>query len=199
MGLLSIHRRLISLLAKEIDTYIPNFEPYSSDYEMITYAYSDLEECLMYLWSIYDKEYLNLRIQETLKHESDDFKIFINIWTSRWVKKWKERVKILLSKPKIPPQIVKRYESANNIYQGLEDRNELKKMVTRRLISKNEICMVRTIADNLIIEELVRRYPVFNKNTKIFSLGLFNSISFKISKLSEKKGPLIYLSIKSYT
>ena len=199
MGLLSIRRRLISLLAKEIDRYVPDFEPYSSDYEMIAYAYRDLEEYLMYIWSIDDKEDLSLRIQETLKHESNDFKIFINVWASRWVKKWKERVKILLTKPKIPPQIVKRYEGAKNVYRGLENRNELKKMVTRRLISKNEICMVGTIADNLIIEEIVRCYPIFNENTKIFSLGLFNSISFKISKLSEEKGPLIYLNIKTYS
>jgi hypothetical protein len=199
MGLLSIRRKLISLLEKEIDKYIPNFEPNSSDYEMITYAFRDLEEYLMYIWSIDDKQEISLKIQEILKHESSDFKILINIWTSLWVNKWRERVKILLSKPKIPHHIVKKYESAKNIYRGIENRNELKKMVTRRLLSKNEICMVGTIADNLIIEEIVRRNPIINKNSKIFTLDLYNSTSLRISKLSKEKGPLIYLSIKSYT
>jgi len=52
MGLISLQRRLISLLAEELKEYIPQFEPYSADYQMVLYASKDLQEWMKHEWSL---------------------------------------------------------------------------------------------------------------------------------------------------
>jgi len=201
MGLLALKKRLLSLLTEEIKVYIPQFEAYTSDYQMVVYACRDFEEWMKCKWDIKSHHRLYEKLEETLDHEPKDFKVFLNFWVGCWLEKWRERVKVLSTKPKLPPNVLKRIRKARKFYREMEHGNELKEMVIRKLIRHGEICMTQVIAENLIIGEIAKRIGSMNGSSRFVNvqpIDIFISLSYKISRLSKEKGPLIYLNIKPY-
>jgi len=200
MGLLSLRRRIISLLAEELKEYIPQFEPYSADYQMVVYASKDLEEWMRYKWSLNNGAFYET-LGRIIEDKYDEFHIFLKSWVSVWLDKWRERVRLLHTKPKLPPNVMKRLKEAKRIYQKSEFKRELKELLTKKLIRHGEICMAGFIAENLIIEEITRRLrdvkPDSN-NVKLDPIDIYNSLSRRIFSLSKEKGPLVYLRIKPY-
>ena len=84
-------------------------------------------------------------------------------------------------------------------------KEELLDLVSRRLIRQGEICMVKFIAENLIVEEIMKRRKINNEkhrylnlNNFLPALDIFNSVSYRVSKLYREKGPLIYLKMKPF-
>jgi len=200
MGLLSLRRRIISLLAEELKEYIPQFEPYSADYQMVVYASKDLEEWMRYKWSLNNGAFYET-LGRIIEDKYDEFHIFLKSWVSVWLDKWRERVRLLHTKPKLPPNVMKRLKEAKRIYQKSEFKRELKELLTKKLIRHGEICMAGFIAENLIIEEITRRLrdvrPNSN-NVKLDPIDIYNTLSGRIFSLSKEKGPLVYLRIKPY-
>jgi len=200
MGLTSRRKRLTSFLAEAIEEHLPQFEPHSVDYQMVIYACRDLEEWMKCKWALNSSYAIYERLEETLDCEREEFSIFLDFWTSHWLEKWKERVTLLLTKPKLPPSVLEKIREAKTIYQGIEQRNELKEMVTQKLVRQGEVCMPGFIAEHLIIQEIAERQSVSGilDITKLTPLDIFNSLSRRISGLPREKGPLIYLRIKPY-
>ena len=200
MGLLSLRRRIISLLAEELKEYVPQFEPYSADYQMVVYASKDLEEWMRYKWSLNSGAFYET-LGRIIEDRYDEFHIFLKSWVSVWLEKWRERVRLLHTKPRLPPNVMKRLREAKRIYQKSEFKRELKELLTRKLIRNGEICMASFIAENLIIEEITRRLrdatPDSN-NIKLDPIDIYNSLSRRIFGLSKERGPLVYLRIKPY-
>ena len=198
MRIVSLRRRLISLIAEEMKNRIPQFEPYSSDYQIVLYASKDLEEWMRYKLSLKGRSF-HEALERMLYDERDAFQILVKSWVTIWLGKWRERVKILHTKPKLPSSIEGRIEEAKRIYARLEFRKELKNLVTRKLISQGEICMASYIAENLIIEEIARRLRnsnVDSKNLRLDPLDIYNALSRRVLEIRRERGPLIYLRIK---
>jgi hypothetical protein len=195
---------LLALLVEEFETYIPQFKPYSLDYQMVVYACRDLEAWLRSKWGIDDYKVLFEKIEDFLKKEHGHFKIFLRFWSKQWLDKWRERVKVLSTQPKMPPHYLSKLNKAKKIYVEMEHRKELKKAVTRKLLNQNEICMTEIIAENLIIEEIAKRIRSVNEESEASKLiilnpiDILNALSNRISRLPKEKGPLIYLNIRSY-
>jgi len=200
MGFLSLRRRLISLLAEELKESVPQFEPYSADYQMVVYASKDLEEWIRYKWSL-NSGVFHETLERIMDEKNDEFHIFLKPWVSIWLEKWRERVRLLHTKPKLPPNVMERLKEAKRIYKKSEFKRELKDLLTRKLIRHGEICMASFIAENLIIEEITRRLrdtkPNSN-NIKLDPIDIYNSLSRRIIGLSKERGPLVYLRIKPY-
>ncbi len=200
MGLLSLRRRIISLLAEELKEYVPQFEPYSADYQMVVYASRDLEEWMKCKWSVNSNAFYET-LEGLIEDKYDEFHIFLKSWVSVWLEKWRERVRLLHTKPKLPPNVIERIKQAKRIYQKSEFKRELKKLLTKKLIRHGEICMASFIAENLIIEEIARRLRNIKPDSssiKLDPMDIYNSLSSRIFSLSKEKGPLIYLRIKPY-
>lgn len=202
MGLLTLRRRLLSLLADEIKAYLPQFEPQTTDYQMVVYACRDLEAWMKHIWGINSHRGIYEKIEEALEHEPRDFRVLLNFWVGRWIEKWRERVKVLSTRPKLPPNVQKRIEKAKKLYRGMGRRKELKNLVTEKLMLQGEICMAELIAENLIVEEIAKRSRGMNQDLSpvvLDPLDIFNSLTRRISRLRKEKRPLIYLNVKLYT
>jgi len=202
MGLLTLRKRLLSLLADEINAYLPQFEPETTDYEMVIYACRDLEAWLKYKWGINSHRAIYEKVEEAMENEPRDFRVLLNFWVGRWVEKWRKRVKILSARPKLPHNVQKRIEKAKELYRGMDRRRELKNMVTQKLMLEGEICMAELIAENLIVEEIAKRSRGINQDLKSVTLDpldIFNSLTPRISRLPRENRPLIYLNVKIYT
>ncbi len=202
MSQLTLRKRLMSSIAEEIETYLPQFEPYTSDYQIVLYACRDLEQWIERKWDTAGHERVYERIEEALELEPKIFRIFLNFWVGRWLDKWRERVKVLSAKPKLPLTVLEKIKKARMLYKEMEYRRELKNMVTGKLIGQGEICMVEAIAEALIVEEIakhIRSTAGDSELTIVTPIDILNSLSQRISRLHEEKGPLIYLNIKPYT
>jgi len=200
MTFLSLRRRIISMLAEELKEYIPQFEPYSADYQMVLYASRDLEEWMKCKWSVNNGAFYEM-LGNLIEDRYDEFHIFLKSWVSIWLEKWRERVRLLHMKPKLPPNVMERIKRAKRIYQKSKFKRELKTLLIKKLIRHGEICMTSFIAENLIIEEIARRLRdarLDSNGIELDLMDIYNSLSRRISGLSKEKGPLIYLRVKPY-
>ena len=198
MGLISLQRRLISLLAEELKEYIPQFEPYSADYQMVLYASKDLQEWMKHEWSLEGVSFYE-SLERLVRERSHEFRVFLKPWVSKWIEKWRERVKLMHTQPKLPENVQKKIMEAKKIYRRFEFGRELKTLIIRKLIRHGEICMPSFIAENLIIEEIAKRLkyakPSLN-SIELDPMDIYSSLSDRISRLPMEKGPLIYLRVK---
>jgi len=201
MSQLPLRKKLLSLLADQIETYLPQFEPYTSDYQMVLYACRDLEQWIEFKWAATGYDTVYGKIEEALRHESEVFKVFLNFWVGRWLEKWRERVKVLSAKPRLPPLVLEKIKKARVLFREIEHRRELKRMVVRKLLGQGEVCMVEVIAENLIIEEIAKRVRSTNVSSEltiVTAIDIYSTLSHRISRLHEEKGPLVYLNIRPY-
>jgi len=201
MSQLTLRKRLLSTLAEEIEKYLPQFEPYSSDYQMVLYACRDLEQWVEHKWTITGTDGVYKQIEGALEYEPRVFRVFLNFWVGHWLEKWRERVRVLSERPKLPPMVLKKIKKARILYKEMEYRRELKKMVIGKLIGQGEICMVEAIAEALIVEEIAKRIQSTEGDSEltiVTPIDILNSLSQRISRIHEEKGPLIHLNIKPY-
>jgi len=199
MSIMMLRERLTRLLTEEFKVHIPQFRPNSSDYQMVIFAYQDLMTWMRIKWETENPRVLYLKLERFLRDESMDLRIFVSVWLNQWLEKWRERVKILLKEPKYAKGKMERLKRAKRFYMGMKHRRELKEMVIRKLIDQGEVCMVESIADNLIIEEIARRLPPKDeREPKLNPIDIFNALSSKISRLPRERGPLIYLRMGLY-
>ncbi|MCD6466211.1 hypothetical protein J7L27_07605 [Candidatus Bathyarchaeota archaeon] len=199
MNVLKFRNKLLSLLAEELGTYIPQFKPFTSDYQMLLYASRDLEIWLKVKMNTDDNRVIYRSLEEEFRSKPNDLRMSINFWSGMWLKKWRERVRVLSTKFKMPKNNIERIKKARRTYQNMDYRSELKKMAIRKLINCGEICMVEPIAENLIIEEIAKRIRKEEKGSALIAvdpLSIYNAVSSRIARLPEEKGPLIYLNIK---
>jgi hypothetical protein len=198
----TLDERLLSLLAEEITGYLPQFEPYSSDRQMVIYACRDLKEWIKWRLDLESLREVNGRIEEYLERDLGTFRAFLNCWTSLWVAKWRERVEVVLTAPKPLPEVLKRIKDTRISLQNMKHGKELRQLVMQKLLSQGEICVVSFIAEQLVMEEMDRRSITLNSPkeiTKMSPLDIFNTISSRISQLSTERGPIVYLSIKPHS
>jgi hypothetical protein len=201
MASLLLDRKLFSLMAEEIIGYLPQFEPYSSDYQMVLYACKDFKEWMRWQLDVETFRVVNGRIERFLESDPEAFNFLLNCWVGLWVAKWKERVEVLSTLPKLPTEVLKHINDARKFYRIMKYRKELKHLVIKKLLRQGEICMVNFITEQLITDEIAR-YSIGSNSAqeieKIFPIDILNHVSSRISKLSMEKGPLIYLSIKPH-
>ncbi len=201
MVLLSLKERLLSLLASELELCIPQFEPHTLDYQMVVYAGKDFEAWMRVEWDMDSNERVYKKLEEHLREDYDGFRFFLRFWTNRWFEKWRERVKVLSASPKMPPRYLDKMKKARKIYREMEGGKELRRIITRKLVRRGETCMSEIIAQNLILEEIVKRLQTMDtdsKNVGPESIDILNSLAPTISRLSKERGPLIYLPIKMH-
>ncbi|MEM2273445.1 MAG: hypothetical protein QXX56_04425 [Candidatus Bathyarchaeia archaeon] len=198
MSVMNFRSKLFTLLVKEFEVFIPQFKPYTTDYQMVVYASRDLESWLKVKMNIDDVKVIYKRLEEAFRDNPRDFRISLNFWAGMWLKKWRERVKILSTKFETPQDHVERIKRARKILQEVDWKNDLKVMTIKKLIDYGEICMTEFIADNLIVEEIARRIQRADKDSIIAlePLSIYNAVSTRIMRLSKERGPLVYLNIK---
>lgn len=191
---------IMSWLAGELETEIPNLDIFGSERKLLDFAYHDLETCLIQKLS--DTEFSNL--EEILADETrhDEIKAFLKYWTKQWLEKWRDRVTLCQKMPSFSLDYLKTKKKAIKIFKQMKDGPELKKMIVQRLINKGEICMADLIAESLIVEEIAFRIRANGKKmpseSKVLEpLDILQQVSGRIRSLAERKTPIIHLKLLS--
>jgi hypothetical protein len=188
------------LLSEELRDKNPMLDILGSDRKVLQIACQDLTNYLKVLWDLVGKEANECEIAERLEKIFDEnpseLEEFLGIWTGIWLRKWKERVKLLIGKEnsKKWSQVTRVLSNAEPIWRRLSNRQEMEDIVVHTLIKNGEICGTSILAENLLKMELGDEKKEYQKEEEQI-LNVVNNTLRKSRELTQSKGPLIFVKV----
>jgi hypothetical protein len=190
------------LLSESLKNKNPLLDLKGTDRRVLQIAFQDLMNYLKTHWKLVGKantEYDVLNeAHEHFNSDPKEFQEFLDIWTGIWIKKWNERVKLLIGDGDSQRwnRVNKLLKDAEPIWRMLPNRNELEEALVECLIKNGEICGTSILAENLLKME-VGTTSEKNKNTidSQDAVNIVKNVFRKARELSHSKGPLIFVRI----
>jgi hypothetical protein len=188
------------MLTESLKNRSPQLDLQGTDRKVLRIACEDLLNFLKVHWKLVGQEIVEIELTEKIRQyyeeNPEELMEFVNIWSGIWMKKWGERVKLLLAQ-----ENSERWKEANArliraepAWRRLRNRNEMEDMVIDALVRNGEICGTYILAENLLKNELV---PY--TDAKIFTneevLAITTKAIRKAKQLSQSKGPLIFVKV----
>ena len=190
------------LLSKKVKEAEPTLDVSGSDRKILQVACQDFTNYLKVHWNLTGKEESNLELTEKIeqfyKKDCVEFEEFLAIWVGMWLKKWKQRVKLIIGNQ---PSIQDKLDLASKIapdvdilWRKLEGKQLITELVVFTLIKNAEICGTELIAENLLKTELHK-----NANLDISNKGqvvaLLNNTLRSARALSQNVGPIVFVKV----
>lgn len=188
------------LLSEKLKSKNPMLDIFGSDRKVLQIACQDLTNYLKVHWDLVGKEAneceLVDKLEEFHSENPGELEEFINLWTGIWLKKWKERVKLLIGKDKAKRwnNVTKILNKAQPLWKKLADRTEMQEVVTSTLVKNGEICGTSILAENLLKMEIGRNKKKYT-NEKEQVMSVVNNSLRKARELARSKGPLIFVKV----
>jgi len=189
-----------TMLSQSLKDKNPQLNPDNTDKKILQIASQDLLNYLKFHWKLTGRQNTEIELTEKIEKYSskkpEELQQFIDLWCGIWIKKWNERVKVLITNEdhpgwNKPNQCLLKAEP---LWNQLPYRNEMKDLITCTLVRNGEICGTSILAENLIKTELA----TYAENKIYVNQNLLN-ITKKAMKraqqLSQSKGPLIFVKI----
>lgn len=192
------------LLSEKLKSKNPLLDIFGSDRKVLQIASQDLTNYLKVHWDLIGKEASECELVDKLEefHNEDpnELEEFINLWTGMWLRKWKERVKLLIGKEKTKRwnRVTKILRKAEPTWRKLPNRKEMQEVIVLKLVRNGEICGTSILAENLLKMEVGRNKGNYLKEEER-TLNVVNNTLRKAKELTRSKGPLIFVKVdKSY-
>ncbi|MEM2419802.1 MAG: hypothetical protein QXL38_02300 [Candidatus Bathyarchaeia archaeon] len=188
------------LLSEKLKNKNPMLDLFGADRKVLQIACQDLTNYLKVHWNLTGKEAneweLVDKLEEFYQKDPKELEEFIDLWTGIWLKKWSERVKLLIGNEDSRKwdKMTRILNDAEPLWRKLPNRKELQEVVIYTLIRNGEICGTSILAENLLKMELgenKRRYATEKEQI----INLVNRTLRKTRELTRSKGPLIYVRI----
>ena len=178
----------------------PLIDVLSADRKVLQIACQDLTNYLKVLWDLAGKDASNCEVAERLEklfeEEPQELEEFLSIWTGIWLKKWEERVKLLIGSEnsKRWNSVTRILNNAEPIWARLSNRREMEDVVISSLIKKGEICGTSILAENLLKMELGDDKKQYASDEEQIMTVVNNALR-KARELIQSKGPLIFVKV----
>jgi hypothetical protein len=189
------------ILTEKLKEADPALDLMGSDRKVLQVAFQDFTNYLKFHWNMIGKEANNLELVEKMerffKENSAEMDAYLTVWTGIWLKKWKERVKLLIGNQNTNKwnKVSKTLCDAEPLWRKLENKQEIIELVVSTLIKNGEICGTEILSENLLKMELGERMNVITLNEKEHILSVLNSALRKARDMAQSKGPLIFVKI----
>ncbi len=188
------------LLSEKLKSKNPMLDVFGSDRKVLQIACQDLTNYLKVHWNLVGKDAneceLVDKLEEFFNENPDELEEFVNLWTGMWLKKWKERVKLLIGKdkPRRWSKATRILSRADPLWRKLSNRKEMQEVIVLKLVRNGEICGTSILAENLLKMELGRnKNKYFSKEER--TLNIVNNTLRKARELTRSKGPLIFVKV----
>lgn len=188
------------LLSDKLKDMNPMIDVVGSDHKVLQIACQDLSNYLKVHWDLVGKEASECEVVEKLEtffnENPDELQEFLGVWTGMWLKKWKERVKLLIGNEnsKRWDKVTSILNNAEILWRKLANRQEMQEAVTATLIKNGEICGTSILAENLLKMELGERNQEHVREEERV-VNVVNNALRKARELTRSKGPLIFVKI----
>lgn len=188
------------MLGEKLKDADPALDVTGSDRKVLQVACQDFTNYLKFQWNLIGREASQCELVEKLEkvfHEDPgELEAFLTVWTGMWLKKWKERVKLLIGDQNQNKwnKVSKTLSSAEPYWKKIERKQELTEVVVATLLKNGEICGTEILAENLLKMELgEKRAQLLNDRERVFSV--VNSSLRKAREMAQSKGPLIFVKV----
>ncbi len=188
------------MLGEKLKDADPALDVMGSDRKVLQVACQDFTNYLKFHWNLIGKEASQCELVEKLEkqfHENPaELESFLTIWVSMWLKKWKERVKLLIGDQNQNKwsKVSKTLSSAEPYWRKIERKQELTEVVVGTLLKNGEICGTEILAENLLKMELgEKRAQSLGDKDRVFTV--VNAALRKAREMSQSRGPLIFVKI----
>jgi len=175
-----------------------------SDRKVLQVACQDFTNYLKYQWGLIGIEGNNCELAERVdtfyKENSAELEAFLTVWVGIWLKKWKERVKLLIGTQNQSKwnKVAKTLANAEPLWRNMSHRQEITELVVATLIKNGEICGTEILTENLLKMELGEKSNQTLKESERVLVVVNNSLR-RAREMAQSKGPLIFVKIdKSY-
>ncbi|MBC7131400.1 hypothetical protein H5T51_09390 [Candidatus Bathyarchaeota archaeon] len=188
------------LLSEKLKSRNPLLDVWGMDRKVLQIACQDLTNYLKVHWNLIGKEANDYELVEKLERlyqkEQDELEEFIDLWTGIWLKKWVERVKLLIGKENSSKwrEFSKKIRKAEPLWRSLPNRKEMQEAIISTLIRNGEICGTMVLSENLLKMELGEK-NVESVNEKEQILKIVNDAMRRARELARSSGPLIFVKI----
>jgi hypothetical protein len=188
------------MLAEKLKDADPALDITGSDRKVLQVACEDLTNYLKYHWDLIAKEAnqceLVERLEQIFKENPAELEEFLAVWSGIWLKKWKERVKLLIGDQNANrwAKASKNLSNAEPLWKKLENKQEICEVVAATLIKNGEICGTEILTENLLKMELGEK-RVQNLSDQERVCTVVNNALRKARDMAQSKGPLIFVKI----
>ncbi len=188
------------LLSEKLKSKNPMIDIFGSDRKVLQIACQDLTNFLKVHWDLIGKEEneceLVDKLEEFYNENPYELEEFIDLWSGIWLKKWNERVKLLIGNKKSMKweKVKTTLDEAQPLWRKLSDRKEMRELVASTLIRNGEICGTSILAENILKMELGRNKGRYS-NQEEQVINVVNDSLRKSRKLARSSGPLIFVKV----
>lgn len=188
------------LLSEKLKAKNPMLDIFGADRKVLQIACQDLMNYLKVHWNLVGKEAneceLVDKLEEFHQNEPKELEEFMEMWTGIWLKKWNERVKLLIGDDdsKRWNKVTKVLNNAEPVWKSLTNRREMQEVVISTLVKNGEICGTSILAENLLKMEIGENKKEYTHNEER-TLNIVNNTLRKARELTRSKGPLIFVRI----
>jgi len=188
------------LLSEKLKSKNPMLDIFGADRKVLQIACQDLTNYLKVYWNLVGKEAneceLANKLEEFYQKEPRELEEFIDLWTGMWLKKWGERVKLLIGNEEAQRwnKVTKILNNVEPLWRRLTNRREMQEVVVTTLVKNGEICGTSILAENLLKMELGENKRKYTSDQEQV-LNIVNNTLRKARELTRSKGPLIFVRI----
>ncbi|MCW4005872.1 MAG: hypothetical protein NWF04_04655 [Candidatus Bathyarchaeota archaeon] len=188
------------ILSEKLKDADPALDILGSDRKVLYIACQDFANYLKLQWKLVGKEASNFelaeRIERLFKREPEEIEAFLAVWTGMWLKKWKQRVKLLIGdqNAKSWNKVSKNIADAEPLWREIENKHEIMEAVVATLEKNGEICGTEILAENLIKLELGDKNN-HSLNEKEQICNVLNKSLRKAREMAQSRGPLIFVKV----
>jgi len=171
-----------------------------SDRKVLQVACEDFTNYAKFHWELMGKETSQLeladRLEQLCRDDRAELEEFLNVWVGVWFKKWKERVKLLIGEESAQKwsKVSKTINNAEPLWRKLEQKQEIKELITFTLIKNGEICGTEILAENLLKMELGEKRVQYLSDKERVLIAVNNALR-RGREMAQSKGPLIFVKI----
>lgn len=171
-----------------------------SDRKVLQVACEDFTNYAKFHWELMGKETSQLeladRLEQLCRDDRAELEEFLNVWVGVWFKKWKERVKLLIGEESAQKwsKVSKTINNAEPLWRKLEQKQEIKELITFTLIKNGEICGTEILAENLLKMELGEKRVQYLSDKERVLVAVNNALR-RGREMAQSKGPLIFVKI----
>jgi hypothetical protein len=189
------------LLSEKLKDKNPMLDVLGSDRKVLQIACQDLTNYLKVHWDLVGREASDCELVEKLEsffnENPTELDEFLSIWTGIWLRKWRERVKLLIGNENTKRwnKVTKILDNAEPLWNRLSNRQEMQEVITSTLVRNGEICGTSILAENLLKMELGDEKKKEYLNEKEQLLSVMNNTLRKARELAQSKGPLIFVKV----
>jgi len=188
------------LLSEKLKDKNPMLDALGSDRKVLQIACKDLTNYLKIHWELVGKEANDCDIVEKLEkifnETPTELSEFLNVWAGIWLKKWAERVKLLIGNENSKKwgRATRILNNGEAMWGKLSKRQEMEEIIISTLVKNGEICGTSILAENLLKMELGEDEKEYTSDEEQL-VNVVNNTLRKARELTQSKGPLIFVKV----